>query len=132
MRQQAGHSDKLWPLVSLRLNFFIPTRKPVEYTTATDGRRRRVYDAPKTPWQRVLDAAILTGDQIAKAYARTHGMNPADLTRQINKIQTRLTTTARAKTETLTAAKTLDLEALQPSINRLTSTKRKPSRAQHA
>lgn len=124
--------NKLWPLVSLRLNFFTPTRKPVDYTTATDGRRRRVYDAPKTPWQRVLDAAILTDDQIANANARTHGMNPADLTRQINKIQTQLTTTARAKTETLTAAKTLDLEALQPSINRLTPTKRKPSRAQHA
>jgi hypothetical protein len=123
--------NELWPLVSLRLNFFTPTRKPVGYTTTADGRRRRVYDDPKTPWQRVLAAGTLTDDQIANATARVQGVNPADLTRQINQIQTQLTTTARAKTEALTAAKPLDLKALQPSINRLTPTTRKPSRAQH-
>jgi len=121
--------NELWPLVSLRLNFFTPTRKPINYTTTTDGRRRRVYDDPKTPWQRVRDADILTGDQISHVATRIEGVNPADLTRQINQIQTHLTTTARAKTEALTAAKTLNLESLQPSINRLAPTKRKPSHA---
>ena len=122
--------NEMWPLVSLRLNFFTPTRKPVDYTTAADGRRRRVYDLPKTPWQRVLDAAIISEDRIAEVQARVQGVNPADLTRQINQIQTQLTTTARAKTEALTAAKPLDLKTLQTSIDRLTSTKPKPSRAQ--
>jgi hypothetical protein len=123
--------NELWPLVSLRLNFFTPTRKPVDYTTTADGRRRRVYDDPKTPWRRVLDTAILTDDRIAEVQARVQGVNPADLTRQINQIQTRLTTTAGSKTEALTAAKPLDLKALQTSIDRLTSTKRKPPRAQN-
>lgn len=122
--------NELWPLVSLRLNFFTPTRKPIDYTTGADGRRRRVYDAPKTPWQRVLDATILTNNQITEARARVDGINPADLTRQINQVQTRLTATARSKTEALAATKPLDLESLQPSINRLTPAKRKPSRAQ--
>jgi hypothetical protein len=122
--------NEMWPLVSLRLNFFTPTRKPVDYTTAADGRRRRVYDLPKTPWQRVLDAAIISEDRIAEVQARVQGVNPADLTRQINQIQTQLTTIARAKTEALTAAKPLDLKTLQTSIDRLTSTKPKPSRAQ--
>lgn len=122
--------NELWPLVSLRLNFFTPTRKPIDYRTSADGRRRRVYDAPKTPWQRVLDSAILTDDRTAEVYARVQGVNPADLTRQINQIQTRLTGIARAKTEALAAGKPLDLEALQSSIDRLTTTKRKPSRAQ--
>ena len=121
--------NQLWPLVSLRLNFFTPTRKPVAYTTAADGRRRRVYDDPKTPWQRVLATAILTEDRIAAAQARVHGVNPADLTRQINQIQIQLTAIARARTEALSAAKPLDLETLQPSINRLAPTKRKPTRA---
>lgn len=124
--------NELWPLVSMRLNFFTPTRKPIDYTTTADGRRRRVYDDPKTPWQRVRDADILTGDQIAEVATRIHGINPADLTRQINRLQTRLATTARAKTEALSTAKTLDLESLQPSINRLTPAKRKPSHAQNA
>ncbi len=123
--------NELWPLVSMRLNFFTPTRKPIEYTTTADGRRRRVYDDPKTPWQRVRDADILTGDQIAEVATRIEGVNPADLTRQINRIQTRLATTARAKTEALSTAKPLDLESLQPSINRLAPVKRKPSHAQN-
>jgi len=122
--------NELWPLVSLRLNFFTPTRKPIDYRTGPDGRRRRVYDDPKTPWQRVLDAEILTEDRITEVQARIHGTNPADLTRQINQIQAQLIAAARAKTEAIAAAKPLDLESLQPSINRLTPTKRKPSRAQ--
>lgn len=122
--------NEMWPLVSLRLNFFTPTRKPIDYRTGSDGRRRRVYDKPSTPWQRVLDADILTDDQIASAAARIHGVNPADLTRQINQIQTRLTAAAGSKTEALTGAKPIDLEALQPSIARLTPAKAKPTRAQ--
>lgn len=121
--------NEMWRLVSLRLNFFTPTRKPVDYTTAADGRRRRVYDDPKTPWQRVLDAEILTDAQITEAQGRVIGVNPADLTRQINQIQTRLTATSRTKTETLAAGKPLNLASLEPSINRLATTKRKPSRA---
>lgn len=123
--------NELWPLVSMRLNFFTPTRKPIDYTTTAEGRRRRVYDDPKTPWQRVRDADILTGDQIAEAATRIEGVNPADLTRQINQIQARLANIARAKTEALSTAKTLDLESLQPSINRLAPAKRKPTRAQN-
>lgn len=30
--------NELWPLVSLRLNFFTPTKKPVGYDTTADGR----------------------------------------------------------------------------------------------
>lgn len=124
--------NELWPLVSMRLNFFTPTRKPISYTTRADGRRRRVYDAPKTPWQRVIDAAILTDDQITQARARVQGINPADLTRQINQIQIRLTAMARPNTDALAATRPLDLESLQPSINRLAPTKAKPSRAHPA
>jgi hypothetical protein len=123
--------NELWPLVSVRLNFFTPTRKPVGYTTTANGRRRRLYDDPKTPWQRVRDTGILTENQIVDVSKRIEGVNPADLTRQINQIQTRLTNTARAATEALSTAKTFDLESLQPSINRLAPAKRKPSRAQH-
>lgn len=124
--------NQLWPLVSLRLNFFTPTRKPIDYTTTANGRRRRVYDNPKTPWQRVLDADILTSDQITDVDARIQGVNPADLTRNINQIQTQLTNIARSKTEALSAGKALDMGALQPSINRLAPKNRKPTRAQKA
>src|SRR5699024_11356381 len=41
--------NELWQLVSLRLNFFIPTKRPIDYATTTDGRRKRIYDEPATP-----------------------------------------------------------------------------------
>lgn len=81
---------QLWPLVSLKLSFFTPTKKPSSTppTPTADGRRCRRYDQPKTPWQRVGDSGILTDGQIATVGARIVGVNPADLTRQINHIRT--------------------------------------------
>ena len=111
--------DRLWRLVSLRLNYFTPTRKAVGYTTAPDGRRKRIYDQPKTPWQRVQASGVLDEQQQSALAARVEGINPADLTRQINAVQMQLLDLAKAKTEALAAARHVDLEALQPSIDRL-------------
>ncbi len=115
--------NELWSLVSLRLNFFTPTKKPIGYTTGGDGRRRRIYDAPATPWQRVQTCGILDEDQLATAARRVEGINPADLTRQITVLQMKLMDLAQAKTQALTAARGLDMTSLNPSINRLTQTK---------
>jgi hypothetical protein len=115
--------NRLWRLVSLRLNFFTPTKKPVGYTTTADGRKKRIYDKPKTPWQRLQESGVLDAQQLSEEAARIEGINPADLTRQINAIQMQLLDLAKTKTEALAAARHIDLEALQPSINRLTETK---------
>ena len=115
--------NELWPVVSLRCNFFTPTKKPVGYTTTTDGRRTRVYDTPATPWQRLQASGIRDAQQLSNVAARIEGINPADLTRQINTIQMQLLDLAQAKTEALAAARHIDLQALQPSINRLATAK---------
>lgn len=114
---------QLWRLVSLRLDFFTPTRKAVGHTSTADGRKKRIYDKPKTPWQRVQEAGVLDTQQLSDAAARVDGVNPADLTRQINAIQMRLLDLAKTKTEALAAARHVDLQALQPSIDRLTTAK---------
>src|SRR5699024_9631772 len=101
--------DRLWSLVSLRLNFFTPTKKPIGYATTTDGRRRRIYDTPKTPVQRVVESALLTQEQTRTLEARIAGVNPADLTRQINQVQLQLIDLARDKTEALTAKQALEM-----------------------
>jgi hypothetical protein len=111
--------DRLWRLVSLRLNFLTPTRKAVGYTTTANGRRKRIYDKPTTPWQRVQASGVCDEQQLSVIAARIDGINPADLTRRINAIQMQLLDLAQAKTEALAAARDIDLEALQPSINRL-------------
>lgn len=114
---------QLWPLVSMRLNFFVPTKKPVEYATTSDGRRRRVYDSPRTPWQRVLDSGLLTDDRVKAIGARVDGVNPADLTRQINQIQMQLIELSKSKTEAMAASRHLDMASLKPSMNRLQTNK---------
>lgn len=115
--------NELWRLVSVRLNFFTPTRKPIGYDTKADGRRRRIYDAPKTPWQRVNESGILDEQQLSAVATRIEGINPADLTRRITAIQMQLIDLARQKTEALAAARHIDMAALQTSINRLAKTK---------
>ncbi|MGO1612483.1 MULTISPECIES: integrase catalytic domain-containing protein [Brevibacterium] len=117
--EELGLLGQLWPLVSLRLNFFVPTKKPVEYATTSDGRRRRVYDSPRTPWRRVLDSGLLTDDQVTAISRRVDGVNPADLTRQINQIQMRLIELSKSKTEAMAASRHLDMASLKPSMNRL-------------
>ena len=115
--------NELWPLVSMRLNFFTPTKKPVGYATTADGRRRRLYDKPRTPWQRVLESGLLSKTQARTVQARIADVNPADLTRRINQIQLRLIELSRSKTEAMAASRHLDMASLEPSIRRLQTTK---------
>lgn len=115
--------NDLWRLVSTRLNFFTPTKKPTGYATAADGRRTRLYDNPKTPWQRVRDSGLLTDEQTRAAQNRIAGVNPADLTRRINQIQLKLIELSQGKTEAMIASRHLDMASLEPSIRRLQTTK---------
>ena len=115
--------NRLWRLVSLRLNFFTPTKKAVGYTTTADGRKKRIYDKPATPWKRLQASGVLDAQHLSAVATRIDGINPADLTRQINAIQMQLLDLAKTKTEALAAARHIELEALQPSINRLAKTK---------
>jgi hypothetical protein len=115
--------NRLWRLVSLRLNFFTPTKKAVGYTTTADGRKKRIYDKPATPWQRLQASGVLDAQRLSVVAARVDGINPADLTRQINVIQMQLLDLTKAKTQVLAAARHVDLAALQLSIDRLAKTK---------
>ena len=113
--------NRLWRLVSLRMNFFTPTKKPIGYDQTAGGRRRRIYDQPKTPWQRVKCSGVPV--DIESVEARIAGINPADLTREINAIQQQLTHLAAEKTRALTQTRRLDMTSLEKSIKRLQPSK---------
>lgn len=98
--------NQLWPLVNDRLNYFTPTKKPTGYATDAAGRRKRLYDAPKAPVDRLLDAGVLSAAQEAELRARRDKLNPAELARRIQSLQDRLTGLARNKTLDLQAAAT--------------------------
>ena len=75
--------NELWGFVNLRKNMFLPTKKANGWRTMKSGRNTRTYDQPKTPYQRVLAAGNLTGEQAARLAAPHTATNPADLTRNI-------------------------------------------------
>ena len=96
--------NQLWPLVNDRLNFFTPTKKPIDWSTDTVGRRKRVYDAPQTPLDRLLEAGVLSPAQEAELRAQRDRLNPAEIARDIQSLQDRLTGLARNNTLDLQAA----------------------------
>lgn len=94
---------KLWRVVGWKMNFFTPTKKPVGCSVDGQGRRRRVYDDPKTPYQRLLEAGVLSQPQERALRAQYAKLNPVELTRDIVRYQGMLITKAGWKTEVLTA-----------------------------
>ena len=93
--------NRLWPLVNDRLNYLTPTIKPIGYASSADGRRRRLYDAPQTPLQRLLAAGVLAPAQQADLIAYRDSLNPAKIGREIADLQNRLLILAKEKTEQL-------------------------------
>ena len=93
--------NELWPLVNDRLNFFTPTKKPAGWTTDTIGRRKRLYDKPRSPYQRLLAAGVLNPAQQAELAAYKTTLKPAAMQRRITEIQQELTHLAGRKTRRL-------------------------------
>jgi len=82
------------------------------YDTVANGHRQRIYDQPQTQWQRVKNSQLLAEQELAIVEERIIGINPADLTRQINLIQTQLTALARHKTQSAITKRQLDIACL--------------------
>ncbi|MEB3065770.1 integrase, partial [[Mycobacterium] zoologicum] len=93
--------NRLWKLVNDRLNYLTPTIKPIGYGSGRDGQRRRLFDAPMTPLDRLLAAGVLSPAQEAELLAYRDSLNPAAIARQIADLQAALLTLAKDKTEQL-------------------------------
>lgn len=96
--------NELYLLVRVRLNMFTATTKAVDWRSHKHGKQTRVYDKPRTPYQRVLKSGVLSAEKVAELDTVFEATNPAELTRQITAIQTRVITLATDKTRAITAA----------------------------
>lgn len=114
--------NQLWPLVNDRLNYLTPTKKPTGWATDQAGRRKRVYDKPRTPFDRLLASKTLTRAQATELKAYRETLNPAAIAREINRIQYRL--------RHLTEEKTLTMEKALITPRPDVSTGIKPARKQ--
>lgn len=93
--------NELYDLVRIRFNMFTATTKAIGWRVNRNGKATRVYDKPRTPYQRVIDSDVLTEATRAELAAQFEATNPAELTRRIVDIQTRLIHLAAAKTDAL-------------------------------
>ena len=65
------------------VNFFQPTMKLIS-KTRHGARVHKVYDTAKTPYQRLLESAMLTAAEQSKLAATYRGLNPVLLLSQLN------------------------------------------------
>ena len=93
--------NRLWPLVNDRFNYLTPTKKPVGFASDRNGKRKRLYDTPNTPLDRLLAAQVLAPEQAAELLAYRDWLNPAAIGRQIAELQVMLIKLAKDKTEQL-------------------------------
>lgn len=107
--------NRLWKLVNDRMNYLTPTRKPIGYSTTATGRRRRLYDTPATPLQRLLAAGVLSAAQQQELIAYRDSLNPAAIGRQICDLQRRLLVLAKDKTDQIYLA---SIPSALPDIRR--------------
>ncbi|WP_310963069.1 integrase [Nocardioides terrisoli] len=90
--------NDLWALVMARKNHLLPCVKATGWTTTKAGRKKRIYDPPRTPYQRLLDAGVLDEKIRSRLETEHAALNPAKVTRAINKIQNQLIDLAAART----------------------------------
>ncbi len=81
-KQALAALDKLYSLVRLQMNFLRPVRKLVG-KERRGSRVHKFYDAPRTPYQRLLEAGVLSEAKAGLLEKQFLAINPAELHRRI-------------------------------------------------
>ncbi|MBI2338459.1 hypothetical protein HYU95_04735 [Candidatus Daviesbacteria bacterium] len=81
--------NRIYQLLSDYLNFFIPTLKLIS-KERIGFKVKRIYDKPKTPYQRVLEHPDIPGDTKTSFRSKQLTLNPAGLLRKINRLTNKL------------------------------------------
>ena len=75
--------NRVYDLLRLYVNFFQPVMKLVS-KTRHGAKVHKVYDTARTPYQRLLEAGVLTEAKQQELAAIYYGLNPGLLLKQIN------------------------------------------------
>ena len=78
--------NELYALIRLRTNFFLPSMKLLE-KQRVGSRVRKKYDEPKTPYQRVLESALVKKSVKKALREQYESVNLAELNRRIGTVQ---------------------------------------------
>lgn len=81
--------NQLYAYLRLYTNYFQPVMKLIE-KTRIGSRVKKRYNKPKTPYQRVLESPCVENQRKDALIAQYAELNPAELKRQITKLQGKL------------------------------------------
>jgi hypothetical protein len=87
--KEVGILNKLYGYLRLYVNFFQPVRKLVQ-KERIGSRIIKRYDVAQTPFRRVLASAVIPEEIKMKLQRQYDKLNPAELKRQITKLQNEL------------------------------------------
>ena len=114
----------------IKANLSAPSKKPVGRSSTRDGRPRRVYDRPMTPWERLKrfdredqdngGSGFILPDRRELIEETIAATNPAELVRRIHDIQDRLEAMAAPRTRRLEKRLGPDMAYLDRTLARIT------------
>jgi hypothetical protein len=87
--RQLALLNEIWELARLVQNFFQPVMK-LKSKTRVGGKIHRVYDEPRTPYQRLLESGQIPRKAARELTAIYDSLNPAQLRRRLNQLRREL------------------------------------------
>ena len=84
--EAADYLSRVYAVDRLCVNFFEPSMKLID-KTRTGAKVKKVYDQPKTPWQRLRESDALNGAQKERIQKRFLALNPAKLRRDLDDLE---------------------------------------------
>jgi hypothetical protein len=113
--------DELYEVLDLYNNFFQPSMK-LKLKERQGARVTKKYHEARTPYQRLLDSDYISAEIKAQLRARYRLLNPAQLKRQIEKLQQKLLATA-VSTSKLRQRQRANHEVRKPAVEMTRSRK---------
>jgi len=112
--EQLGLLNELYAVLDLYTNFFQPSLK-LQSKERHGARVKKKYDAARTPYQRLLDSSFIAAESKKQLRAQERLLNPAQLKRQLEKLQQKLLATA-VRTTSRRPRQTAKRGAAQPAV----------------
>ena len=95
--------NRLYSYLRLYTNYFLPSMK-LEHKTRIGSKVIKRYSQPKTPYKRLLESSMIDRKVKQRLRAEYNRLNPAQLKREIDRIQQLLWKAVRTKQRTRRAA----------------------------
>jgi hypothetical protein len=111
---QLGLLNELYEVLDLYTNFFQPSMK-LQSKERQGARVKKKYDAARTPYQRLLDSSFIPEESKKQLRAQYRLLNPAQLKRQMERLQQKLLATA-VRTTSRRRRQTTKRRVAQPAV----------------